>query len=170
MKKPALVCICLLVFSFFFLNCSTNDDLSAGSEQFLNADINGILFNAAENSTSLYINRDYNSMGTVSLYVKSFSANGESLQFHIDNFTGEGKYLIGNRFLNQNWMSYKSNQEEDLWSIMPNTSLNDDSNFIEITYNEDEQIVGKISCSRMWSSLEQKFGPMNGNFQLDKNR
>ena len=167
MKKLNLVFVFSLVVSLFLLSCSTDDDLSTDSDQFLNADINGVLFNSSENVASINLSRDYNSMGTVSLYVRSVSNSGESLEFHIDNFVGKGKYSIGDQAFNRNWMSYKSNQNENLWSIMPNSAMNDENNFIEITLNEDDQIKGKINCSKMWSQVEGKYGIMPGDFQLN---
>jgi len=166
MKKQLVLLVFSLVVSISLVSCSANDDGPADSDQFLNADVNGVLFNSSNNSAALSFRKDYNSLGTVSLYVRSISDRGEILDFQIDNFTGIGIYRLGDQVYNKNWISY-STHDHDLWAIMPNGAPNDITNFIEITSNSDDRIEGKISCSKLWNEQQSSYAPIEGQFKLN---
>lgn len=170
MKKCIYLFVLSLVVSISLLSCSTNDDVPADSEQFLNADINGLLFNSSKNIANLTFEKGFNHLGTISMYVISTSDTGETLEFQINNYYGKGKYYIGDQISNKNWMSYKSVDNENLWVMGPNASLNDNRNYIEITQNTDEIIEGTISCEKMWNNLENKYGIISGTFKLSSLR
>ena len=166
MKRQLVLLVFSLVVSISLASCSTNDDGPADSDQFLNADVNGVLFNSSNNSAALSFHKDYNSMETLSLNVRSISDNGEILDFQIENFTGIGIYSLDDQVFNKNWLSF-STHDQELWAIMPNGAPNDMTNFIEITSNPDNRIEGKISSSKLWNEQQSNYAPIEGQFKLN---
>lgn len=159
------------VFSFVFLigllSCSSDDGAPIQSGQFVKANINGQDFESDKNSTkSIQFLQDLRPSGSVNLYVKAISANGDSMEFLIENFTGEGKYFFGDNFYNNSWIKYQETASSDLWMLSPQGALNLNTNFIEITSNQADFIEGKISCKELANNLSDIFGAMDGEFKL----
>ncbi|MFV8225689.1 hypothetical protein [Christiangramia aquimixticola] len=166
MKKHDFLLVFSLVLLLLAPGCSTDDDMPAETGEFFTANINGATFDSSESSTVLRFDRDYNTLGTVTLFVESLSATGQKIDFKIENYVGEGKYFIGDYKYNNNWITCQNSQKEGLWTIMPNTVLNESTNFIEITLVHDDYIEGNLHCEKLWGEVNRSYGLVNGSFRL----
>lgn len=161
-------------YSYFFLfvipglaiSCSNDDDQIGFSGQYFKANINGLEFNSGEDAASLFFNREIGPDGRVRLFGRALSANGDMMEFLIENYQGVGKYYFGNNLYNNSWIKYESTTIPEKWLINTGGALNLTSNFIEITSSDDLLIEGAISCKELKSPFEDIFGVIDGNFRL----
>ncbi|SDR74686.1 hypothetical protein [Gramella sp. MAR_2010_147] len=166
MKKQYFYYLVSMVFFFGIISCNTNDDGIESSGQYLTANVNGLDFNADENIASLHFTRGFGTAGSVNLYVRVISTEGDVMEFLVENYTGVGKYYIGDHIYNNSWIKYERPSVSEQWMVQPKGALNLNSNFIEITSNEDKFIEGRISCKELRNTLAEIFGAIEGDFRL----
>lgn len=165
MKKLYFYCLFLFLL-LVTTGCSSDDDQARLSDQYLEANVNGLEFNAGVNVASLIFTKEIDPAGRVNLFVRAISGEGDIMEFMIENFQGVGKYYFGNSFYNNSWIKYERPSISEQWRIETNGALNLNSNFIEITLNEDDHIEGRISCKELKNTLEDIFGEVDGDFRL----
>lgn len=169
MKKFYSPYVFSLLFSIVLLSCSSDDNDLVQSDQFVKANVNGFNFESDQkSSTSIQILKDLRPSGRVNLYVKAMSADGDIMEFLIENFTGEGKYYFGDNYYNNSWIKFQNMAISDFWTLNPRGALNLNTNFIEITYSQSDFIEGKISCRELANDLTGIFGAMEGEFKLNQ--
>lgn len=156
----------LFVISAVAISCSTDDDQTGFSDQYLKAKVNGLEFNSGVDVASLIFTREIGPAGRVKLFVRALSANGDVMEFMIENYQGVGKYYFGNNLYNNSWIKYERASTPEKWIMNTGGALNLTSNFIEITSSEDQLIEGTISCKELKNSLEDIFGVIDGDFRL----
>ncbi|PTX42908.1 hypothetical protein C8P64_1431 [Christiangramia gaetbulicola] len=157
-----LVSVLLLINS----GCSSDDDNVIESQQFINANVNGVEFQSDEKVAPLGFKRILMPSGRINLYSKAFSANGYQMEIMIENYTGPGKYYIGDNFYNKSWLKFENAGRTESWSLEPGGALNMTTNYIEITSFQDNYIQGKIACREMMNKLDGVLGHMDGEFRL----
>ncbi len=146
--------------------CSSDDDNLIESQQFINANVNGIEFQSDEKIAPLGFKRILMPSGRINLYSKAFSANGQHMEIMIENYTGPGKYYLGDNFYNKSWLKFESQGSTEIWSLEPGGALNMHTNFIEIISFQDNYIQGKITCREMVNKTDGVLGYMDGEFRL----
>ncbi|MUP42956.1 hypothetical protein FLP08_10245 [Gramella aestuarii] len=104
--------------------------------------------------------------GRVNLYVKALSAEGDILEFMVENFQGIGKYQLGSSYYTNSWMKFESPLRSESWLVGLQKTLNLNANYIEISSVRDNYIEGKIFCSEMMNDLDGLMGAMEGEFRL----
>lgn len=167
MKKFYIPYVFSLALTLVLLSCSSSDDDLIQAEQFVNANINGFDFESDKNSTtSIKVLRDIRPSGRVNLSVRAISAEGDAVEFLIENYTGEGTYYFGDNIYNNSWIKFEKIAASDLWILKPLGALNLTTNFIEITSSKDGFIEGKFSCRELANELSDIFGAMDGDFKL----
>ncbi|GAA4324443.1 hypothetical protein GCM10023115_53760 [Pontixanthobacter gangjinensis] len=166
MKKRNLPYVFSLVISIFFLSCSSDDDAQINTEQFLIANVNGVNFTSDETKQPLGFKRILMPSGRVNLYVKALSAEGDILEFMVENFQGIGKYQLGSSYYTNSWMKFESPLRSESWLVGLQKTLNLNANYIEISSVRDNYIEGKIFCSEMMNDLDGLMGAMEGEFRL----
>jgi len=148
------------------ISCSSSDNDPVLSDQYLNANVNGLEFNSDNNVASLNFTREIGPDGRVNLFVKANSADGDVMEFLIENYSGTGIYYIGDNLYNNSWIKYERPSTSEQWMVQPRGALNLNSNFIEVTLNEDNLIEGRISCRELKSAIDDIFGVVDGKFRL----
>jgi len=154
-----------LALSLATSSCSTDDEAGL-TDQYLTANVNGSEFNSGTNKASLIFTREIDPAGRVNFFVSAISADGDIMEFMIENYQGVGKYYVGNNIYNNSWIKYQKPSNSEEWMLNTGGALNLTSNFIEITQNEDDLIEGKISCNELKSVLADVFGAVDGDFRL----
>lgn len=166
MRKCSFTLLISLVFSIFLISCNSDDDAPIGAEQFFIANVNGVAFTSDNTKAPLGFSRIIMPSGRINLHVKVLSAEGDMIEFMVENFQGSGKYHFGDNFYNKSWMKFESPQRAEAWGIEPGKVLHLNSNFIEIVSVRDDYIEGKIACSELINNLDGILGAMDGEFRL----
>jgi hypothetical protein len=154
------------VLFLFFISCSSDDNNEPIPEQFLNANVNGVEFKSDSNIMPLGFSRILVSGGRINLHVKAISADGNVLEFMVDNFQGTGKHYFGDSFYDKSWVKFDMPTKAESWSVNSSETLDHHTNFIEITSIKDNYIVGKIVCDELINHDNGFLGRMQGEFRL----
>ena len=166
MKKLYLTYLFVSLLCLGTVGCSSDDNDAIDSEQFVTANINGLVFNSDINMQPLGFSRTLTPDGRINLYAKALSTEGNIIEILIDNYQGPGKYFFGDHFYNSSWVKFNNPATSEIWGIGSSGALNKHSNFIEITSIKDKYIEGKIGCSEMVNNNSGPLGAMEGEFRL----
>jgi hypothetical protein len=166
MEKRYLFYLLLFAFGSLTFSCSNDDNSNLEDDQFLTANVNGHMFNSDGQKAPLGFSKIILPAGRISLHARVVSAEGDLLEFLVENFTGPGKYYFGDDIFNRSWIKYQRSAANEIWMIEPIRAWNLHSNFLEITTVQDNYIEGVFSCSQLKNSLEDTFGFADGEFRL----
>lgn len=128
----------VLLSSLILVSCSTDDEAPVQVEEFLGAKLDGVDFLLKE----VKCTRIINDRGTIDLWITSSSDNGEILEFLVYDYYGVNSYLVGDDYLNQNWISYSQTNPEGHWKATKN---HHQRNIIEILEDDGDFIKGRFS-------------------------
>lgn len=119
--------------------CNNDDDTAHIQQEFLKASVDGKEFKVEGSNALFNCKKLVTEFGSINLSVKVETEEGNTIEFLVLNYKGQGPYPIGNltssfegTFLNGNWMNYAETSLEGFWSTN-NLELMSDIDFLEIT-------------------------------------
>lgn len=160
---PVLFITFLLVLSS---GCS-KDSISAEDELYLTAKINGEEFLVSNLSGNVKCEKFITARGTVNLSVNVESVEGETIEFLILNYRGEGTYTLGDSFLNRNWIKYRQSLPFGEWKA-DNTTFDalGHPNSIDVTADNGSNITGVFSFEGYEESSLTRISVSDGDFNV----
>lgn len=162
MKKASLI----LILTLFLFGCQTDDDSLYTADNYLNANLQGVLFSAKNDLVSTNFKRTITSRGSLNLLLRGEDANGDLLEIYIENYEGPGKYHIGSDMVANHWIGYSQIGGLGTWKLTKGMGIDLNTNYVEIISLTDESLEGRFSCSRIFNVQTNKASSFEGNFKV----